>query len=137
MITLLFCRDYTRQKPIYPLDPSIQSKLSKKEKLTHPLIMIELPIIDQSEQSNRHWEIKTCSDFFEMTRRKIQHKFPLWKIYSDVSKTSPNPLFGFLNTRIGQANNLNIWQSSITISLYKNLIAQKSNSSECFDMRCH
>ena len=134
---MLFCRDYTRQKPIYPLDPSIQSKLSKKEKLTHPLIMIELPIIDQSEQGNGHWEIKTCSDLFEMTRGKIQHKFPLWKIYPDVSKTSSNPLFSFLDTRIGQANNLNIWQSPITISLYENLIPQKSNGSKCFDMRCH
>lgn len=99
--------------------------------------MIELPIIDQSEQGNGHWEIKTCSNLFEMARRKIEHKFPLWKIYSDISKASSNPLFGFLDTRIGQPNYLNIWQSPITISLHENLIAQKSNGSECFDMRCH
>ena len=100
LIALLFGRNNTRQQSIYPFEFPIKPKLSKKEKLPHPLSMIKLAIMNKAKQSHCHRKIKRRSDFSQMRRRKIEDKLSLWQVDPYISKCRSDTILCLLDTCI-------------------------------------
>lgn len=78
LIALLLGRNDARKESIYPFELAIEAELSEKEKLPHPVCVIELAVVNESQQRNCHRQIKRSSDFSQMRRGKIEDKLSLW-----------------------------------------------------------
>lgn len=137
LITFLFGRNNTRQQSIYPFESSIKPKLSKKEKLSHPLSMIKLAIMNKAKQSHCHRKIKRRSDFSQMRRRKIEDKLSLWQVDPYISKSGSDAVLCFLDTCIWKSNNLDRRKCLTRICFNTNLMSDQSEIGKGLGLHNH